>query len=66
MDSAKLTLIGTVAALIALVAIFMIMADCSKHISDVEASPKAACSLRGGVWFKDTPNRIGYCVEPRR
>jgi hypothetical protein len=63
MESTKI-LIGTVAGLIALVSVFALMADCSKHVADVEANPQKACLEGGGYWSRlgTMPGEVGYCV----
>ena len=56
------TLIGSIAGLAAMVAIFAIMSDCSKHVADVEANPKKACADAGGTWVNlGPPNQVGRC-----
>ena len=64
-DSTKV-LVGSIAALAALVAVFAIMSDCSKHVADVEANPKKACLEGGGYWSRlgAAPDQVGHC-EPK-
>jgi hypothetical protein len=65
-DSTK-ALIGTIAGLAALVAIFAIMADCSKGVSRTSAASVEACVQRGGKWIGDNagaqPN-TDFCEMP--
>lgn len=57
-------LVGTIAALFALVAMFAIMADCSKHVANVEADPHRVCLEVGGWWSdSDIANHVGHCVK---
>ena len=62
------TLIGVIVGLAALVAIFGIMSDCSKHVADVEANPQKACLEAGGEWSRmgDAPQAVGHCVKASR
>lgn len=66
-DSTK-TLIGTIAGLLALVATFAIMSDCSKHVADVEADPRKACLEAGGRWvnFDARPGAVGECLKAHK
>jgi hypothetical protein len=62
MTNSTKTLIGTIAGLAALVAIFAIMSDCSKHVSDTGA---ANCVATGGTWNPDLGTE-GICQRPSK
>jgi hypothetical protein len=61
-------LVGTIVGFAALVAIFAIMADCSKAVSRTGTDAVEACIKRGGEWIGDNSGdvtRIDTCVEPK-
>jgi hypothetical protein len=65
-DSTK-TLVGSISALVCLVAIFAIMADCSKAVSRTGSDAVEACVERGGKWIGNnsgTQPLTDFCLMP--
>jgi hypothetical protein len=65
-DSTK-SLIGTIAGLAALVAVFAIMSDCSKAVSRTGSDAVEACITKGGKWLGSNSGAFpstDVCVEP--
>lgn len=60
-------LVGTIAALAAVVAVFSIMASCSIQVAQFDGAAKAVCIQSGGVWSESLDyTHVGHCLKPQK
>jgi hypothetical protein len=64
MDDGTKTLIGTIAALVALVACFGLMTNCSIKVARIDAQAEA-CAKAGGTFNRGLSEDDSYCIGKR-